>query len=355
MLSRTEVTFSADYWALGCIIYQMISGLPPFRDASEYLIFQRVCKGEYTFPFGFPETPRDLVQKLLHVNPRRRLGSLELGGAAQVKVHDFFGDTNWSTLLQQVPPQILPYLPASGDEPELRSTLLPIADIDYDNVEPGLDNQLNRLHGLGGLTSIGDFFPIARQPSPRSTATTEPVAPITPKASVANMAALNTTSANANNLLRTLNSKLVTHKSLMDVSPEERKERLKQQRAKDKNHRYVNSDHLILKSGFIEKKVGFFARNRMFLLTDGRDGPHLYYVDVNANECKGEVPMKATTRTEAKNFRTFFVHTPGRTYYLTDRENNAQSWCDAIDDVLSHYFASNPHTSDHRSAAVFDS
>jgi 3-phosphoinositide dependent protein kinase-1 len=48
MLSRTEVTFryislhtlyvyhyfySADYWALGCIIYQMIAGLPPFRDA----------------------------------------------------------------------------------------------------------------------------------------------------------------------------------------------------------------------------------------------------------------------------------------------------------------------------------
>jgi hypothetical protein len=41
----------------------------------------------------------------------------------------------------------------------------------------------------------------------------------------------------------------------MDMTVEERKERLKQQRAKDKNHRYVNNDHLILKSGFIEKKV----------------------------------------------------------------------------------------------------
>jgi serine/threonine protein kinase len=30
---RTALTFAADYWALGCIVYQMIAGLPPFRDA----------------------------------------------------------------------------------------------------------------------------------------------------------------------------------------------------------------------------------------------------------------------------------------------------------------------------------
>ena len=36
-------------------------------------------------------------------------------------------------------------------------------------------------------------------------------------------------------------------------------------------------------------------------------------------------------RTEAKNFRTFFVHTPHRTYYLFDPERNAVEWCRVID------------------------
>jgi 3-phosphoinositide dependent protein kinase-1 len=51
---------------------------------------------------------------------------------------------------------------------------------------------------------------------------------------------------------------------------------------------------------------GLFARNRMFLLTEG---PHLYYVDTVNNELKGEVPFSPHMRTEAKNFKTFFIHT----------------------------------------------
>ena len=31
---------ASDLWAIGCIIYQMITGQPPFQSASEYLIFK---------------------------------------------------------------------------------------------------------------------------------------------------------------------------------------------------------------------------------------------------------------------------------------------------------------------------
>lgn len=50
ILKGEQLTKAADLWALGCIIYQMISGLPPFRAGSEYLIFQKILeRGLYQF------------------------------------------------------------------------------------------------------------------------------------------------------------------------------------------------------------------------------------------------------------------------------------------------------------------
>ncbi|KAH9365293.1 hypothetical protein HPB48_018305 [Haemaphysalis longicornis] len=68
----------------------------------------------------------------------------------------------------------------------------------------------------------------------------------------------------------------------------------------------------------------------MLLLTTG---PHLYYVDPQAMVLKGEIPWSPELRPEPKNFKTFFVHTPNRTYYLEDPEGYALTWCKAIDEV----------------------
>lgn len=51
---------------------------------------------------------------------------------------------------------------------------------------------------------------------------------------------------------------------------------------------------------------GLFARRRQLLLTEG---PHLYYVDPVNKVLKGEIPWSLELRPEAKNFKTFFVHT----------------------------------------------
>lgn len=83
------------------------------------------------------------------------------------------------------------------------------------------------------------------------------------------------------------------------------KEQLENQRQTNKYHKFVD-DKLIIKSGLIDKKKGLFARRRMFLLTEG---PRLWYVDPISMDLKGQIPFSAEMRTEAKNFRTFFVHT----------------------------------------------
>ena len=88
-------------------------------------------------------------------------------------------------------------------------------------------------------------------------------------------------------------------------------------------------------SGILDKKKGLFNRRRMFLLTEG---PHLYYVDSSNMVLKGEIPWSSVLKTEIRDFRIFFVHVPGRIYYLIDQESTSKDWCAAIDEVKQYYF-----------------
>ena len=62
---RSKLSHSSDIWSVGCIIYQMISGKFPFSALSEYLMWQKIKNLEYTFPDGFDEVAKDLIQKIL--------------------------------------------------------------------------------------------------------------------------------------------------------------------------------------------------------------------------------------------------------------------------------------------------
>lgn len=54
-----------DLWAIGCTLYQMLSGTSPFKDASEWLIFQRIIARDIRFPNYFSDKARDLIDRLL--------------------------------------------------------------------------------------------------------------------------------------------------------------------------------------------------------------------------------------------------------------------------------------------------
>lgn len=79
-----------DYWALGAIIFQMISGQPPFRAINYYHIVKKILSTQYKFPDGFMETAKDLVEKLLVNKPEQRLGSEVMGGTKSIKNHEYF-------------------------------------------------------------------------------------------------------------------------------------------------------------------------------------------------------------------------------------------------------------------------
>ncbi len=58
-----------DYWALGILIYEMLSGYSPFADHvenSQVTIYKNIIAGKYSFPsFLTDNVAKDLVRKLL--------------------------------------------------------------------------------------------------------------------------------------------------------------------------------------------------------------------------------------------------------------------------------------------------
>uniref|UniRef100_A0A0N5BC10 3-phosphoinositide-dependent protein kinase 1 n=1 Tax=Strongyloides papillosus TaxID=174720 RepID=A0A0N5BC10_STREA len=292
-----------DYWALGAIIYQMVSGNAPFKAVNEYNTLKLIKTLSYDFPQGFPTISKDIVQKLLVLEPSKRLGSHGMGGIESLKSHPFFNGIDWKNLTNSQPPELKPYLPASAGEPAFYSDVY----CNNTDISPGLnDAQMARLMGFNEF--LQDWQNERNETSEF------------PKKEESNVVAKE--------------SSVFNRKTLFARCEEEYDAMMKKQRLEHKYHRFVE-DNLILKSGIIDKKKGLFARRRMFLLTEG---PHLYYVDPQTMEYKGEIPWSKDIQTEAKNFKTFFVHTPSRTYYLFDPERKAEEWCQAIEAVKAKYY-----------------
>ncbi|KAK2599945.1 MAPK-activated protein kinase Srk1 [Conoideocrella luteorostrata] len=67
---------SVDMWALGCVLYTLLCGFPPFYDESIEVLTEKVARGQYTFlsPWwdDISKSAKDLITHLLTVDPEKR-------------------------------------------------------------------------------------------------------------------------------------------------------------------------------------------------------------------------------------------------------------------------------------------
>ena len=104
LLHGNGYTKSVDWWTLGVLLYEMVTGLPPFYNENTNEMYRRILSDPLVFPDSLKPSStsdrhrdlRDLLTRLLDRRPDMRLGAK---GAEEIKAHDFFREIDWRKLL----------------------------------------------------------------------------------------------------------------------------------------------------------------------------------------------------------------------------------------------------------------
>lgn len=106
-------TKTVDWWTLGVLLYEMLTGLPPYYDENTNEMYRRILEDNLTFPDDVSVRARSLLRGLLNRDPSQRLGSR---GAADIKAHPFFAEIDWGKLLaRRYQPPFKPKVASASD------------------------------------------------------------------------------------------------------------------------------------------------------------------------------------------------------------------------------------------------
>ncbi|XP_061608636.1 ribosomal protein S6 kinase beta-1 isoform X2 [Phyllopteryx taeniolatus] len=115
ILMRSGHNRAVDWWSLGALMYDMLTGAPPFTGENRKKTIDKILKCKLSLPPYLTQEARDLLKKLLKRSASVRLGAGP-NDAAEVQAHPFFRHTNWEELLaRRVEPPFKPFLQSADD------------------------------------------------------------------------------------------------------------------------------------------------------------------------------------------------------------------------------------------------
>ncbi|KAJ0405897.1 hypothetical protein ATCC90586_003358 [Pythium insidiosum] len=108
MLSRSGHGFALDWYSVGALLFELLTGLPPFYTNDKKQLFHNILRGHLVIPDYLSQNARDLIQRLLHRDPKQRLGSGPRGDK-EIFEHPFFSGVDWERMKRrELPPPFRP-------------------------------------------------------------------------------------------------------------------------------------------------------------------------------------------------------------------------------------------------------
>lgn len=99
LIASTGHTNAVDWWTLGILVFELMSGHPPFESAYPMQIYSKVMKGisKVPFPPKCQGPVGDLIKALLKKEPSERL-PMRPGGITNVKNHKWYQGFDWDAM-----------------------------------------------------------------------------------------------------------------------------------------------------------------------------------------------------------------------------------------------------------------
>ncbi|KAI8381069.1 kinase-like domain-containing protein [Radiomyces spectabilis] len=115
ILRSEDYSYAVDFWSLGTILFEMLTGVTPFWAETHAEMYRRVLEDVLEFPEDFDPVTADFISGLLQRDPDHRLGT-GVDGPIMIRSHPYFDTLDWADVYyKRVRPPYVPDLRSSTD------------------------------------------------------------------------------------------------------------------------------------------------------------------------------------------------------------------------------------------------
>jgi serine/threonine-protein kinase Psk1 len=158
VIRKEEYDSKCDWWSLGIVTYDMLTGQTPFRANNSAKIMEKVLTQKVNYPYYLSQIAQDFLRKCLNKTVSKRINLDDDDAFRKIKEHQFFRYINWKHLEEQnddlQPPPIIPIVSnpelAENFDDEFTSLNItppnsPISKFIYDNIEESRSNSTSSI------------------------------------------------------------------------------------------------------------------------------------------------------------------------------------------------------------------
>lgn len=155
ILGRKYHGIHIDIWSLGITLYAMICGFLPFDDKNNDKLYKKILDCKLAFPSFVSESAKDIISRILAVNPSKRLTFEEIKAHSFFKIsHGMINKSNFGLFLNKVDNSIIDKMVELGFNKQL--VIKEVESNNLSNITTTYELLLNKHKGIGEVLSTSN-------------------------------------------------------------------------------------------------------------------------------------------------------------------------------------------------------